>query len=56
MTPEQEAILGVVSEGVRHDLADGDWLIPGVSCQVVQISPRSSTRRAPVQGEIPRTP
>lgn len=27
----------VVSKGVRHDLADGDWLIPGVSCQVVQL-------------------
>jgi len=28
----------VFSEGVRHDLANGDWLIPGVSCQVVHIN------------------
>lgn len=27
----------VVSKGVRHDLANGDWLIPGVSCQVVKL-------------------
>ena len=28
----------VVSKGVRYDLANGDWLIPGVSCQVVQLT------------------
>lgn len=27
----------VVSKGVRYDLANGDWLIPGVSCQVVSM-------------------
>ena len=28
----------VVSKGVRYDLANGDWLIPGVSCQVVSMT------------------
>ena len=28
----------VVSKGVRYDLANGDWLIPGVSCQVVSLT------------------
>ena len=28
----------VVSKGVRYDLANGDWLILGVSCQVVSMT------------------
>ena len=28
----------VVSKGVRYDLANGDWLIPGVSCQMVSVT------------------
>jgi hypothetical protein len=27
----------IVSKGVRYDLDNGDWLIPGVSCQVVKL-------------------
>ena len=36
--PREGGKVIVVSKGVRYDLADGDWLIPGVSCQVVSMT------------------